>query len=132
MDAPQEALDHYGARVIFNTDQGAQFTSNQFTDVLCQHGVRTSMDGRGRFFDSIFIERLWRLFKCECVYLKEFADARELARAIKGWIRSYNTERPFGLARLRMAALGACAAYGIAYGFDPPPAGSRVDTASDE
>jgi putative transposase len=92
-DALTEALAHYGTPAIFNTDQGSQFTSAQFTDVLHEHGVRISMDGRGRFLDNIFIERLWWSLKYECVYLNEFAGGRELGRAIKGWIHFYNTER---------------------------------------
>jgi putative transposase len=93
-DALKEALDHYGTPAIFNTDQGSQFSSAQFTDVLIEHGVRISMDGRGRFLDNIFIERLWWSLKYECVYLNEFGDGRELGRAIKNWIHFYNTERP--------------------------------------
>ena len=76
-----------------NSDQGSQFTSARFTDVLVERGIRISMDGRGRYLDNIFIERLWWSLKYECVYLNEFADARELGRALKGWIHFYNTER---------------------------------------
>jgi putative transposase len=94
VEALKEALANFGTPAIFNTDQGSQFTSTQFTDVLSEHGVRISMDGRGRFLDNIFIERLWWSLKYECVYLNEFADARELGRAIKTWIHFYNTERP--------------------------------------
>jgi putative transposase len=94
VEALNEALSHHGTPGIFNTDQGSQFTSAQFTDVLTEHGVRISMDGRGRYLDNIFIERLWWSLKYECVYLNEFADGRELARAIKNWINFYNTERP--------------------------------------
>jgi len=92
-DALKEALDHYGTPAIFNSDQGSQFTSARFTDVLVERGIRISMDGRGRYLDNIFIERLWWSLKYECVYLNEFADARELGRALKGWIHFYNTER---------------------------------------
>ena len=92
VDALNEALDRHGTPAIFNTDQGSQFT-----DVLIEHGVRISMDGRGRYLDSIFIERLWRSLKYECVYLNEFADGRELAQAIKTSMHFYNTS---GLTRL--------------------------------
>ena len=93
-DALKDALDTYGTPAIFNTDQGSQFTSAQFTDVLIEHGVRISMDGRGRYLDNIFIERLWWSLKYECVYLNEFADGRELGQAINKWMHFYNTERP--------------------------------------
>lgn len=92
-EALREALDRYGAPEIFNTDQGSQFTSAQFTSVLKDRGVRISMDGRGRFLDNIFIERLWWSLKYECVYLHEYADARELYRGIRDWFDFYNTER---------------------------------------
>jgi putative transposase len=94
VEALNEALSQYGTPGIFNTDQGSQFTSAQFTDVLSEHGVRISMDGRGRYLDNIFIERLWWSLKYECVYLNEFADGRDLGRAIKTWMHFYNTERP--------------------------------------
>jgi putative transposase len=94
VEALKEALANFGTPAIFNTDQGSQFTSTQFTDVLSEHGVRISMDGRGRFLDNIFIERLWWSLKYECVYLNEFADARELGRALKHWVHFYNTKRP--------------------------------------
>jgi putative transposase len=93
VEALEEALARHGAPEIFNTDQGSQFTSTRFTDVLTDHEVQISMDGRGRFLDNIFIERLWWSLKYECVYLQEFADGRDLYRAIKNWIDFYNTER---------------------------------------
>ena len=94
VEALEEALARYGPPEIFNTDQGSQFTSNRFTDVLIAHDVKISMDGRGRFLDNIFIERLWWSLKYECVYLQEFADGRDLYRAINTWITFYNSERP--------------------------------------
>lgn len=94
VEALKEALDRHGAPDIFNTDQGAQFTSTRFTDVLTQKDIQISMDGRGRFLDNIFIERLWWSLKYECVYLQEFVDGRDLYRAIKKWIEFYNSERP--------------------------------------
>lgn len=93
VEALHEALLRYGAPAIFNSDQGAQFTSQAFTAVLVEHGVRISMDGRGRYLDNIFIERLWWSLKYECVYLNEYTDAHELLRGINGWFTFYNTER---------------------------------------
>ena len=92
-EALREALDTYGAPDIFNSDQGAQFTSAQFTAVLRERDIRISMDGRGRYLDNIFIERLWWSLKYECVYLHEYADAHELHRGITGWFDFYNTKR---------------------------------------
>jgi len=71
VEALEEALERYGKPEIFNTDQGSQFTSSDFTGVLQAHGIRISMDGRGRWFDNVFIERLWRSLKYEAVYLHE-------------------------------------------------------------
>src|ERR1700688_310465 len=77
VEALEEALELHGKPCIFNTDQGAQFTSAAFTDKLEKAGVAISMDGRGRFMDNIFIERLWRSIKYEEVHLKAYADGRE-------------------------------------------------------
>jgi len=84
----------YGKPEIFNTDQGSQFTSLAFTDALKDAGVAISMDGRGRFMDNIFIERLWRSLKYEAVYLHEMTDGFVAERVIGDWIDFYNTERP--------------------------------------
>ena len=92
--ALEEALQKHGTPDIFNTDQGTQFTSLEFTGLLKEHGVRISMDGRGRWMDNIFIERLWWSLKYECVYLYEFEDGKTLRRGINNWIDFYNTERP--------------------------------------
>jgi putative transposase len=78
---------------IFNTDQGSQFTGGDFTDVLIKSGVRISMDGRGRWMDNVFIERLWRSLKHEDVYLKGYADGREAKIGIGEWIGFYNESR---------------------------------------
>jgi len=94
VEALEEAIDRYGKPRIFNTDQGSQFTSQAFTGVLRQHDIRISMDGRGRCMDNIFIERLWRSLKYECVYLAEMTDGFTARRAIKDWITFYNTIRP--------------------------------------
>ncbi len=72
IEALEEALARFGRPEIFNTDQGSQFTSPRFTGVLQAAGVRISMDGRGRWMDNVFIERLWRSLKYECVYLHAF------------------------------------------------------------
>ncbi|MDP7693305.1 MAG: integrase core domain-containing protein, partial [Vicinamibacterales bacterium] len=89
-----EALAQYGTPEIFNTDQGCQFTSRDFTDVLEQAGVRISMDGKGRWMDNVFIERLWRSLKYECVYLHDFQDGPEARQIIGAWLQYYNEERP--------------------------------------
>ena len=73
VEALHEALERYGPPEIFNSDQGSQFTSVDFTDLLTEAGIRISMDGKGRWMDNVFIERLWRSLKYECVYLSEFA-----------------------------------------------------------
>ena len=78
---------------IFNTDQGVQFTTPKFTDILLEKGISVSMDGRGRALDNIFIERLWRSLKYECVYLQEFKTVREAEQKIGEWFKFYNNER---------------------------------------
>ena len=79
---------------IFNTDQGSQFTSEDFTSRLESHGIEISMDGRGRVSDNIFIERLWRTVKYEEVYLKDYFDVREAVSNLKGYFAFYNHQRP--------------------------------------
>jgi putative transposase len=91
--ALQEALLRYGAPEIFNTDQGAQFTSNAFTQTLKDHGVKISMDGRGRCQDNIFIERLWWTIKHHYLYLYSFDGGSDLRQALIRWIPYYNQER---------------------------------------
>ena len=93
-DALDEALARHSTPEIFNTDQGSQFTGFAFTGRLREAGIRISMDGRGRYLDNIFIERLWRSLKYEAVYLRELADGFEARRVIGEWIDFYNTERP--------------------------------------
>ena len=92
--ALEEALARFGTPEIFNTDQGSQFTSAAFTGVLMAAGVRISMDGRGRWMDNVFIERLWRSLKHEDIYLKGYADGREAGAGIAAWIAFYNLQRP--------------------------------------
>jgi putative transposase len=79
---------------IFNTDQGSQFTSEDFTSRLESHGIDISMDGRGRVSDNIFIERLWRTVKYEEVYLKDYLDVREAVSNLKSYFAFYNHQRP--------------------------------------
>ena len=93
-DALDETLAAHGAPEIFNTDQGSQFTSMTFTGRLQAAGIRISMDGRGRFMDNIFIERLWRSLKYEAIYLHEIADGLTARRLIRDWVVFYNAERP--------------------------------------
>ena len=94
IEALEEALARYGRPGIFNTDQGSQFTSQPFTEVLTDAEVRISMDGRGRWMDNVFIERLWRSLKYECVYLHAFETGSELRTGLTRWIGYYNTRRP--------------------------------------
>ncbi len=79
---------------IFNTDQGAQFTSNGFTELLKRHGIKISMDGKGRALDNIFVERLWRTVKYECVYLHEWGSPKEAKKCLNNYFNFYNYERP--------------------------------------
>lgn len=88
-----EALASYGAPEIFNTDQGAQFTAQAFTGVLDQHGVRISMDGKGRWIDNVFIERFWRSLKYEEVYLYAYNDLNEARAGLKHYFSYYNSDR---------------------------------------
>jgi putative transposase len=94
VDALQDALTRHGKPEIFNTDQGVQFTSADFVGVLASRGIRISMDGRGRFLDNIFIERLWRSLKYEEVFIKAYGSVIEARQGIGGWLRFYNEERP--------------------------------------
>jgi putative transposase len=93
VDALEEALATHGRPEIFNTDQGSQFTGSAFTGVLIEAGVRVSMDGRGRWMDNVFIERLWRSLKHEDVYLKGYADGREARAGIGEYFAFYNERR---------------------------------------
>jgi len=92
--ALEDALGQHGRPDIFNTDQGSQFTSLDFTGLLDHHGISISMDGRGRWMDNIFIERLWWSLKYECVYLNEFEDGKALRQGLKSWMDFYNYDRP--------------------------------------
>ena len=92
-EALNEALGQ-GQPEVFNTDQGSQFTSLEFTQVLQEQGVKISMDGKGRYQDNIFVERLWRTVKYEEVYLKAYAYATEARRELGAYFRFYNDQRP--------------------------------------
>ncbi len=92
--ALEDAIARHGKPDIFNTDQGSQFTGFDFTNTLKDAGIRISMDGRGRWMDNVFIERLWRSLKYECVYLNAFETGSEARASIRRWINYYNRNRP--------------------------------------
>ena len=101
VEALQEALTKYGTPQFFNTDQGAQFTSDDFTSVLQSRGIKISMDGRGRWMDNVFVERLWRSVKYENVYLHAYGSIAEANRELGTYFEFYNRTRPHqGLERL--------------------------------
>ena len=93
VEALKEALFKYGAPEIFNTDQGCQFTSEAFTSVLKTWNIRISMDGKGRFRDNIFVERLWRTLKYERIYLNVYETGTELSKDMTYWFNWYNVTR---------------------------------------
>ena len=99
VEALEEALSRYGPPEIFNTDQGSQFTSDDFTGTLKDHGIMISMDGKGRCMDNIFVERLWRSLKYEEVYLNAYASVAEAKAGIGAWLDFYNEERQHQSAR---------------------------------
>ena len=94
VEALREAIDKYGPPKIFNTDQGSQFTGSAFIKVLTDAKIDISMDGRGRYLDNIFIERLWRSLKYEAIYLTEMSDGFKARRVIDDWMEFYNKVRP--------------------------------------
>lgn len=93
VEALEEALRRFGKPEIFNTDQGSQFTSDAFTDVLKAHNIKISMDGKGRCMDNIFVERLWRSLKYEEVYLHAYTSVLEAKAGIGAWLHFHNEER---------------------------------------
>ena len=93
VQALREALDSFGAPEIFNTDQGAQFTSTAFTSVLEEAGIQISMDGKGRWMDNVFIERLWRSVKYEEVYLHAYENGSQARTRLTGYFEYYNARR---------------------------------------
>jgi len=92
-EALEEAIRKYGTPEIFNTDQGSQFTSEAFTGILNTHGISISMDGRGRWVDNVFVERLWRSVKYEEVYLKAYGSIAEAKRGLAAYFEFYNSRR---------------------------------------
>jgi putative transposase len=94
VEALEEALTRYGTPEIFNTDQGSQFTAEDFTAVLLTRGVRVSMDGKGRWIDNVFVERLWRSVKYDNVYLHAYVTLRELKVGLARYFDFYNSLRP--------------------------------------
>ena len=93
IEALEEAIESHGAPEIFNTDQGSQFTSEEFTDVLRQHNIRISMDGKGRWVDNVFVERLWRSVKYEEVYLKAYESIGDARDSLSRYFAFYNNKR---------------------------------------
>ncbi len=94
VESLQVALHNYGVPEIFNTDQGSQFTSKSWLQILLQHGVQISMVGKGRCFDNIFAERLWRTIKYEDVHIKAYETVEEARESLAAFVRFYNFERP--------------------------------------
>ena len=149
IEALEEALSRFGRPEIFNTDQGSQFTSPRFTGVLQAAGVGISMDGRGRWMDNVFIERLWRSLKYECIYLHAFETGSELRAGLRWWISYYNTRRPHSmlagrtpeeayratgtekLAASQQPENRACPGHKLSNGWGPPHMnGSEMPTAA--
>ncbi len=93
IEVVEEALNMYGKPDIFNTDQGSQYTSNEFTSLLKQKGIKISMDGKGRALDNVYIERFWRTIKQERIYLNEYPSLIELRNDVKEFCEYYNTRR---------------------------------------
>jgi putative transposase len=117
VQALKQAITRYGTPAIFNTDQGSQFTSNEFTDVLKENRIQISMDGKGRWVDNVFVERLWRSVKYEDVYLNAYGTILEVKDGLTKYFKFYNQTRPhrsldgrtpdevyFGNQSLRLAA----------------------------
>jgi putative transposase len=94
VEALKEAIASHSTPEIFNTDQGSQFTSGDWIDVLSEAKIKISMDGKGRWIDNRMIERLWRSLKYECVYLHAFEKGSEAKAGIRKWLEYYNAERP--------------------------------------
>ena len=97
IEALEEAIRTYGRPEIFNTDQGSQFTSDDFIDILKNHQIKISMDGRGRWIDNVFIERLWKSVKYQDVYLKAYSSIGELREGLTKWFGRYDRRRHQGL-----------------------------------
>ncbi|MCP4180579.1 MAG: DDE-type integrase/transposase/recombinase [bacterium] len=93
IDVLNEAMCKYGKPEIFNTDQGSQYTSKDFTDILKNNDIQISMDGKGRALDNIYIERLWRSLKYENIFISEYCSMKEFKKGIDKYFRFYNCER---------------------------------------
>jgi putative transposase len=94
LDAVREAITRYGTPDIFNTDQGSQFTSSEFTGLVKEHGIQISMDGKGCWRDNVFVERLWKSVKYEEVYLKAYDSVSAAKAGLGNYLAFYNTRRP--------------------------------------
>jgi putative transposase len=94
LDAVEDALDQYGTPEIFNTDQGSQFTSSEFVDLMQRRSIRLSMDGQGRWVDNVFVERLWKSVKYEEVYLHAYDSVAQARAGLERYFRFYNQRRP--------------------------------------
>jgi putative transposase len=94
IEALEDALQKYGKPEIFNTDQGVQFTSSNWIEMLANNDIEVSMDGKGRWVDNVFIERLWRSLKYECIFVKAIETGKMLKNEVKIWFDFYNLERP--------------------------------------
>ncbi len=129
-DALQEALAHYPRPEIFNTDQGSQFTSHEFTSILKQHDIQISMDGKGRWIDNVFIERFWRSLKYEEVYLRAYLSIPEAKSYLNSYIQDYNQQRrhssldnqtPNSVYNQTMESFIPCKADQLSQAFTPRP-----------
>ena len=135
VEALEEALARHGRPEIFNTDQGSQFTSDDFTGTLKDHGITISMDGKGRCMDNIFIERLWRSLKYESVYLHGYASVAEARAGIAAWLNFYNEERlhqAHGYRTPRQIYEGQCPWTGSAAPNGSAPLVCRVGSTNEE
>ena len=94
MEAVEEAVQRYGSPGIFNTDQGSQFTSTEFVSLIQGHGIQVSMDGKGRWVDNVFVERLWKSVKYEEVYLHAYDSVAQAQQGLQSYFKFYNERRP--------------------------------------
>ena len=94
LEAVEEAVQHYGSPGIFNTDQGSQFTSTEFVSLIQGYGIQVSMDGKGRWVDNVFIERLWKSVKYEEVYLHAYDSVAQAQHGLQSYFKFYNERRP--------------------------------------
>jgi putative transposase len=94
LEAVEESLQRYGTPEIFNTDQGSQFTSQEFVDLIQGHGIQVSMDGKGRWVDNVFVERLWKSVKYEEVYLHAYDSVSQARQGLQSYFKFYNEQRP--------------------------------------